>query len=334
MSMMRRIGVAWIALLAVMANSGCDQAKSLVGGKAGTPGRTVALPGGKISPELESQIERDATGVRFRRDLVFPSSVSSWMQMTVDYDDVKVIESSAFGREVRTLKHKKVTEVLYRKRPGQLELTLERMGVQQGAEEVADGEAAPAQPGSALVGKGIEFALYEKGWGLRRGAGPIEFEKEVWADTLEDRVPQILICCGAHPRVQWFSSRRSWKPGDRITLTGSNLKILDPFDVSGRVVLVFEGVESVGGHPCGVFSVSGEYETRGKVSPDGWRSNVEVSVTSGRIWASLLHPVVLAEDLDTILSEVSWQGKKKAEPIRKYQGRVKVKTSLNWQPEE
>lgn len=332
--MIRWTGVVAIALMA-LALPGCERAKSLVGAGSGEAGRSAARVGGKAAPELDALVQRDEAGVRFRRDLAFPPSVSSWMQTTVEYLQVRTVETSAFGREAGVLDHREVSEVQFRKRPGQLQVALERLGLLLTPAEEKEGKAPEgAQIGSPLVGKSIEFALYEKGWGLRRGAGLVEFEKEVWADTLEDKVPQILIACGAHPRVQWFSSQRSWKPGDRITLTGSSLKILDPYDVSGRVVLEFEGEESVGGHPCGVFAVSGEYESRGRVTPDGWRSDAEVTVSEGRIWASLLHPVILVEDFDTIRSELRWQGKKKAEPIHRYQGRVKIRTSLNWRAEE
>lgn len=122
----------------------------------------------------------------------------------------------------------------------------------------------------------------------------------VWGDALTSTIPQLMVETGAHPRVQWFSSSRYWRPGERVVLTASSIKMLHPYDVSGRVVLVFDGEEAVDGHPCGVFTVDGDLGIKSKVELEGSGTEAEVSIKSGKIWASLLYPVILREEYDTV----------------------------------
>jgi hypothetical protein len=114
-------------------------------------------------------------------------------------------------------------------------------------------------------------------------------------------------------------------------LTGNTLKILDPYDVSGRVTLRYEGEEAVGGHPCGVFSISGDMRVDNQLQVDGSHHDAEISITSGKIWASLLHPILLREEYDTVQTLVRREGKRGG-PETKLQGGIHVKKCRNWSP--
>jgi hypothetical protein len=321
-------------VLALLALGGCKSAKELLGeAGSGGVGKADITPGGKIDEALDALVQREGGGVKFRRDLLFPARLEVRMVQGTDYQNVRVVELSALGKSTNTLNHKSETEIWCVKNPGLFELRLDKSARRVVAEDEEPIELVEVEKDRAveLEGQSLQFALSEGGWRARHGSGAVDFKKAVWADSLEGDVPQLMVETGAHPRVQWFSSSRVWKTGDEIVLTGSALKIIDPFDVSGRVTLRFEGVEAVGGHPCGVFSIKGDIRVNDQLQVDGSRRDSDISVTSGKIWASLLHPVLLREEYETVQTLTQREGKRGG-PETKLQGSVAVKKSRNWSP--
>lgn len=255
------------------------------------------------------------------------------MILGFDYQNVKVVESSAFGKKVKTLDYMTETEFWCSKTPGLFEFRLDKASRRVVVAEEDDAKVIDVEADRAteLEGQSLNFALSEGGWRTRHGAGAVDFKKAVWSDSLEGDVPQLMVETGAHPRVQWFSSSRLWRKGDGIMLTGNTLKILDPYDVSGKVALKFEGEEAVGGHPCGVFSLSGDLRISGQLQVDGSHQDVDISVNSGKIWASLLYPVIIREEYDTVQTAIQREGKRGG-PEAKIQGAIGVKKCRNWMP--
>lgn len=322
--------------LALLALGGCERAKDLLGSAAGgVVGKAEITPGGEISPELGSLVLREEDGVKFRRDLVFPARLEVRMMHKQEFGGVRGIEVSAFGKKSTVIDQKTETEIVCSKGPGLFDLSLDKAGrriVEKDEEEAPDPETEKGRA-SELEGESLSFALLESGWRTRHAAGSVDFKKAVWADSLEGHVAQLMAEAGAHPRVQWFSSSRVWRTGDEIMLTGNALKIIEPFDVSGRLKLRFEGVEAVGGHPCGVFSVTGSMRVRDEVDVDGSIRDADITVVSGRIWASLLHPVLLREEYDTVQTVVLREGKRGG-PESRLQGSIGVRKFRNWSPLE
>jgi len=68
----------------------------------------------------------------------------------------------------------------------------------------------------------------------------------------------------------------------------------------GAVTLKLESFEASGGHPCGVFAVTGSYRALAVPSPDGEVSDTDVSISSGKVWLSLIYPIVIREQLETV----------------------------------
>jgi hypothetical protein len=99
--------------------------------------------------------------------------------------------------------------------------------------------------------------------------------------------------------------------------------------VKGKVQLLFEAEEAVGGHPCARFAVSGNYSAEDQAGEDGGKSDADVTISSGKIWFSLIHPLVLRRELDTIIT-VSTESD--GVPT-KIQGRAVVTTASEWKPE-
>jgi hypothetical protein len=321
------------ALLAIwLLVPGCDKAeKWLDGGGLGGLSDRVGVAGGSVDSKLEALVDRSETGVRFRRDIPFPSEVRGKVNVTRKHYDVLEVTSSELGRTTERLNHKLETELGFDKESGAFEVSLTKVG-RRILEEDADEEQAPLAPTaeSGLENRSIRFILTEQGWKAARREGGPDFRAMVWGDSLLSSVPQLMVESGAHPRVQWFSSSRYWHQGERVVLTGNAIKMIHPYDVSGRVVLVFEGEEAVDGHPCGVFSVDGDLSMQGKIELDGSRCDSEISIKSGKIWASLLYPIILREEYDTVQTMTRWPSGTVKGPSTKLQGRIEETKTRGW----
>jgi len=336
------VDVRWVCLpllVPCLLLAGCDKTRGWLGMDEVAVGSGAATPGGEVDEELAAMVERGEEGVRFRRDLPFPARLRVALVERTRFHEVRVLEENAFGRTTRTIDFGIESRLEYGKSPGGFELKVEKFGrwlpeVLEGEAEASAGEepaggGEEALAGSDLVDRTVRFSLTEDGWKTLRGSG--DFKAAVIGASLEEVVPQVMVEAGVHPRVQWFSSSRGWRPGDRIVLTGNALKILDPHDVSGRVSLNFVGEEAIGGHPCGVFEVAGDFEVRDRVQADGTRLDLEVAVDTGRIWASLLHPVLLREEYDTVQTRVQ---RGEGGVARREQGRIEVTRARHWVPVE
>lgn len=315
---------------------GCEKASSwLEKGGLGSLPESVGEPGGAVDPALDVLVERSEEGVRFRRDMPFPASLKGKLSITTKYHGVRVVSVSELGKSVEQLDQKFETEIGFEKQLGSFEVSLSKAG-RRIFEEDDEEEQAPLAPTpeNGLENRATRFVLTDRGWKTARREGTPDFKAMVWADALVSTVPQLMVETGAHPRVQWFSSSRYWRLGERVVLTGNAIKMLHPYDVSGRVVLVFEGEEVVDGHPCGVFSVDGDLAVSGKIELEGTRADSEVSIKSGKIWASLLYPVILREEYDSIQTTTRWPTSARKGPSTKLQGRLELTKARAWIPQD
>lgn len=312
-------------VLVACAMTACDQAKDLLDTASGDG--ELPKPGGEVEERLAGMVRRTGTGVTFRRDLTFPTRLSGRLSVELDHDDVRVVEESALGNETRTLDHKTVSEIRFGKAAGEFSLKLEKL--RRRLLETDDG--LQSKPGARrdMEGLSLEFLLGGDGWRPRNIGETDDLATRIWADNLTEHVPSLLVETGAYPRTQWFSSSREWRDGDRLVLTGSTVKVLNPFDVSGRLELVFQGEEAVGGHPCGVFRVSGDMNVRSAIGFDGETRDTDISISEGTIWASLLYPVLLREEYDTV--QTITRGGDGGPTIRT-RGRIRVTKQRSWVP--
>lgn len=332
MKCLRSLGI--VALAAIFPC--CDKAGTWLerGGLGGLPD-AVGTPGGDLNQALAALVHGSEQGVRFRRDLPFPTEVKGKLNETRKHHDVLVVSQSELGRKTDRLNYTLETEMGFDKRSGSFEVSLSKVG-RRILEDDEEDEQAPLAPTaeSGLENRSTRFILTEQGWKPTRREGSPDFKAMVWGDALTSTIPQLMVETGAHPRVQWFSSSRYWRPGERVVLTASSIKMLHPYDVSGRVVLVFDGEEAVDGHPCGVFTVDGDLGIKSKVELEGSGTEAEVSIKSGKIWASLLYPVILREEYDTVQTVTRWPTGSRKGPSTKLQGRIEVVKTRAWLPEK
>jgi hypothetical protein len=336
-----------ISLCCVLAS--CDkvrtavnQAKSAVGVAAdaneGKP-ETVA-PGGQVDVTLGALVDRDASGFRFRKDMEFPTRVSVRKVSSIRYHNVRVMRRSALGTENLSMDGTTETISQWRLAGDRLEVSLEKMTFTLPPEKLpkSDGKAPPSTASQSPVGRAIPMermgqmkgAFVRSGNGWRaENARSGDFLRATWLQKMEPGLEALAIEAGVLPRTMWFGKPR-WKEGASMTLEGENLRMIESAPkTKGKVQMLFEAEEAVDGHPCARFAVSGHYSAEDQPGEDGGKSDVDVTISSGKVWFSLIHPLVLRQELDTIVTAST---ESDGVPT-KIQGRAVVTSASEWKPE-
>lgn len=174
-----------------------------------------------------------------------------------------------------------------------------------------------------LIGQMVQFDYDGKAW---KAVPTKMFKTMAWGRGLEDRVGDQLIANSLLPRPRWFGAK-PMKVGEVTKLSGKSLDLVLDGKDSGSLELVLKGMEGVHGHPCAVFEVSGSYVESPKQNARGESEGGEVTVEKGRIWCSLLFPIVLRSDLDLIVSYETREGGKM---VHQLQGSVNEKIHRDW----
>jgi hypothetical protein len=319
----------------------CDKAKQAVeavrekvGGVA-DPGAPLA-PGGEISSGLASQVDSAAEGVRFRRDLPFPGSLRIRVVERQVFQNARIVARSALGRETAVYNGtwERLGGIVLGE--GRLEWRVDRCGevllVKEGEAKggagLSDKGPRPAV-GEPMEGLQVEFERGPKGWSVPSAQGAVEFRKRMLGQQLGPALPVVLAAHGVMPRTQWFSSTRRWISGDEFMIAGESLALLFPGAAVGKVGLIYEESEALDGHPCGRFAVEGDLALKGDVAFSGESSDREISIRSGKVWCSLLYPLVLREEYQTVQTILRGSG---SGPRTRIQGAVEHVVSRQWQP--
>ena len=197
-------------------------------------------------------------------------------------------------------------------------------------QEAAALSAAPAVPDELtaikeLTGCKCSFVTDVKGW---KAVHSNDFKLAVWGRNLEPHLAALGSAAGVLPRSYWLGKRRL-KPGDSVPLSGETLALLLGEGASGSLVLKLEAFEASGGHPCGVFAVTGNYRQAGVPGPDGEVIDEDVSISSGKLWLSLVYPVVIRQQLETIQTLSTGMRSSHSTLI---QGSVAVAVTRTWKP--
>lgn len=297
-------------------------------------------PGGDVDAGLASQVDSGAEGVRFRRDLPFPTDVSVRVIERATYHDSRVMSTSALGTQNAPISGK-FERIFNLKRSGShMTIQIEKAGrvieeeaAKEAAKDPAKNKVAAAVDAAGekddeakrLEGASIDFRLTSQGWRQPKTQGAADFTKMLWAKKLEPQLPTLMAHDGLVPRTQWFSSTRRWSGGDKFEITGEALSMLFPGKHEGKVTLIYEVSEALDGHPCGRFAVTGDISGE-SAGIDGVVSTQEVSIRSGKVWCSLLYPLVLREEFETVRTTTSSGDGAKT----RIQGGLEMVTSRQW----
>jgi hypothetical protein len=277
-------------------------------------------------------VDTAAEGVRFRRDLPFPTDLEVRVTNRTTFHKIRRIVTSALGTESMIADGAFEIVTSFQRSGSQLSMTIEKQGkvidpkeAVEKAKATAEGSSGP-EP-SQLAGARVEFQLGANGWQLPHRKGATDFNIKVLEQNLLPGLPALLVEHGLMPRKQWFSSSRRWIAGDKLVLEGDSLALLYDDASSGKLTLTYEVSEALEGHPCGRFAVQGDITVRSRTDLDGSTTSGELTIQSGKVWCSLLHPLVLREEYQTVSTLSSGQ---KNGPKDKLQGAIDALITRQW----
>jgi hypothetical protein len=318
-----------LLLVAALACPSCDKLKSLssritsaVRDNASATKPIDSTP----DPALQKSVDTTTEGVIFRKDVAFPNKIICTTSTTVVLDG-RLFNQSELGSnssEVKgtqsTVSHFERTndELLYSVKEATFTLPLV-----EGVE--IDPEKPKPTATSPIAMAAPESILFRKTNG-KWSATERDFHAMARAKEIAPYFEELLIDHCLAPRPLWFGKRR-FKAGDQFTLGNDTMGIFRSKKSTGKLTLVFEKSEAVNGHPCGVFSIKGEFSREKNPEFSGGVSDEEVSIDSGKIWFSLLYPMILKEDYQGV--QTSRSGSKGGAMMR-VQGKAHVTITRDW----
>lgn len=317
-------------LLLCLSAFSCDKAKNLAGRAKSAMENKISGKGGEgngaqASPELQKLVDQSPEGVIFRKDLPFPAKID--VRTTLRQEIVgRFYQSSAIEARAEEMKGTKVVITRLERAGDQLRYTLEQSSFAtlplDGAEAAKEGAADPLVQ-MAPLSKPTTYRRSGKTWQAATNDG---FRTAALAKELAPVFDQLLIENALVPRTLWFSKRR-FKAGNQINVTGDTLPMLLGGKATGSFILTFEKSEAVEGHPCGVFSITGNFSRKQFPDFEGELTDQDVTIESGKIWLSLLYPIILRQELATIQSTKSGGHGGASE---RGQGKIKVSLVREW----
>ncbi len=254
--------------------------------------------GATADPELQKLVDESPEGVIFRKDIPFPANLEVLATLREEID-TRIHQTSAIEARVIELKGTRLTVTKLERAADNVRYTLEQSSLT--APNTEDADAPPKaivdpRAGTAPSNKPIVFRKSEGAW---KASGTDGFRAAVLSREIAPVFNQLLEENALAPRSLWFGKRR-FKPGDQIKVTGETLPMILTGKVSGSLVMTYEGADAVEGHPCGVFSVTGDFSRKKFPDFEGGLTDEDVTIESGKIWLSLLHPIILKHEFNMI----------------------------------
>jgi hypothetical protein len=338
-----------ILMCGVCALVSCDKAKSFAAKvmKQGLATKTANRTPPPVDEGLQKWVDQTADGVVFRKDLPFPARLDVRTTRCLEISG-RFSQSSAI--EVRTDlppgTHSQITQcgrsgdqVFYQlEQSAFVPRVSTAEGTAQPAAKPADKPSAKSSPQPSAKplespspspapppSRSVTFRKTGTSW---VGEPRTDFRAVALAKDASPVFDQLLIENALAPRPLWFAKRR-FKIGDQLVVNGTSLPMLLVGDAQGSFTLKLEAFEPVEGHPCGVFSVTGNYHRKQSPDFEGLRTDEDVTIQSGKLWLSLIYPVILKEELDTIQTLKSGgQGGL----VTRGQGAIQVSVTRAWKP--
>lgn len=293
----------------------------------------------EIDPALTKLVARDGEAFLFRRDIPFPPHLKVVSTMVTKFDKVRMAGKSDFGEGSMELSIRNDEVMEYEMAGRAVRFTMrensservptpaERIARLKEIEEAVKRKQKPPEARDRivndLVGKAVQFNYDGRGW---KAIPTKEFKTMAWAKGLEKELGETLIENGLRPRPRWFGTG-PMKVGAVTKLSGKTLDLVFDGVGGGSVELTLKGMEGVHGHPCAVFEVSGSYTMAESVDAQGQKTTGETTIDKGRIWCSLLYPIVLRSDLDLI---VSTETREEAKLVNQMQGAMNEVFHCDW----
>lgn len=324
---------AFAAVLALsLALTSCDKAKDLANKattavKDGITAKTGGVKASAVDPELQKLVDQTPEGAIFRKDLPFPQRLS--VRTTARREmSARLYQTSAIGKRAETVKGTRISIFHLERAGNEVRHTLEQSSFSIPSPDKGDGATQNiADPLEQLAPspKPVTFRKSGTSWTSDAKDG---FRSIALSKQLTPVLDELLIENAISPRPLWFAKRRI-KPGDQVPITGDSLSMILAGNAKGSLTLTLESFDAVDGHPCGVFTIAGDYSRKQFPDFDGNLTDEDVTIQSGKIWLSLIHPLVLREELETIQTFKS--GGNGGASIHG-QGSIKVSVKRNLKP--
>lgn len=317
-----------ILICLTLACASCDKARELAEKAAASAKEKIAgdSSGAVADPELLKLVDETAEGVVFRKDLPFPSQLEVRVTRRQEWSG-RLIQQNEIDRSSQTIKGTRSMSHLLVLTGDELRLTPEQSTFTIPSPD--DPKAAAktlADPLKALTSQPKPITMLKHGNSWQAQAGG-DFHAVALARELSPVMQDLLVENSLAPRPLWFTAKKRFKPGDTLTVTGDSLPMLLAGKASGNLQLTFESRDAVEGHPCAVFSIKGDFSRKQFPDLDGQFNDEEVTIQSGKLWLSLIHPLILREELDSIQSIKSGPA---GMPTTHGQGAVKVSVTRSW----
>lgn len=293
----------------------------------------------EIDPALGKLVTMQGDAFVFRRDLAFPPHLKVVTTKVTKFKKVRAAGKSEFGEGSMELSVRDDEVMEYEMAARAVRFTMkekvsekipnasERLARLKVIEEALKNKRQPPETRERIVdpfvGKIVQFNYDGKDW---KALQTREFKTMAWGRGLEEEVGSYLVENGLQSRPRWFGTN-PMKLGEVTNLSGQSLDLVFDRIKVGTVAMVLKGMEGVHGHPCAVFEVSGALVQSEKENEQGQTTSGEITIDKGRIWCSLLFPIVLRSDLDQI---VSFKTKEGSKVVSQMQGPVNEKIHREW----
>lgn len=313
-----------LLLLPCLAICSCDKAKNIADKARSViddAGKSKKADTSKPDPELLKLVDQTEEGYHFRSDLPFPAKVEVKVTHSMEIDG-RSFEASILGNSTDTVKGTQKVVSKFEKDGDHLRYTMQEatfaepvVSKEKDAKPVVQQLSPPAEP-RVFKKTGSKWAAGDSG----------SFRSAVLSRELSPVFETLLEENALQPRDLWLGKKRI-KVGTEIPVPAESLKMLVSGKAKGSYLLKLESIGAVDGHPCGVFFVTGDYSRKNFPDFEADFSDEEVTVQSGKLWLSLLYPLVLREELDTIQT---YRSGADGSPALRIQGAVKLSIIREW----
>lgn len=314
-------------ILVCLGSFSCDKAKILANKARTAVEGQIAKSAGEsgdaaADPELQKLVDQTPEGVIFRKDLPFPARVEAKIT-TVHELDGRLTRSSAIETAASVVRGTQTTVTRIERAGDQIRYTMELSTFTEPLAKGADDSDKPVVRQLAPPSKPQTFKKTGSTWKADESEG---FRAAALSSQLSPVIDQLLVENALAPRPLWFAKKR-FKIGDKLIVSEKTLPMLLAGNAKGSLTLTLESFDSVKGHPCGVFTVTGDYSRKRVPDFEGNLTDEDVAIESGKLWLSLVYPLVLREESDTIKSSRTGGH---GNPGARSQGTAKVSVIREW----
>lgn len=289
-------------VLCCFASVACEKAKELANKTRTTVESQIAKQTSHsedtpADPELQKLVDQTPEGVIFRKDLPLPNPFEVKITRRSEIS-MRTISRSAIEANSAITKGTLIHVSKLERAGDQVRYTLEQSTF---AEPVIDDSDASKKPAPKVIEPPSKPCIFKKtgtSWKAEASEG---FRAIALAKQLSPVFEVILTDNAAAVRPMWFPKDRV-KTDQEFHLNDNALPMLVAGNAKGNLKLKFKSIEAVKGHPCGVFEISGAYSRKKVPDFSGIVTDEDVTIQNGKIWLSLIYPIILREELDVIES--------------------------------